>query len=211
MKNLLLITTCIVSTTTFAQKLSKDELQTAIAQETCTCINGKEVTRETYELDLGLCILDGINNHQKEVDKFYGKDVISNTSKMEELGRDVGFKMASECPEAFSILLEEELEDSEYLYDESEDEYSGDVALGVRGKVIEIKTDGFLKLKVREESGEITEFIILEPFEDSYLVRDRVLVLGDVIVVYYTEEELFDATLNKFMTFNVIGDIDKEE
>lgn len=216
MKNLLLIVTCLGSGLTFAQKLSKTELQEAIANETCACVAGQEVTRENYEMTLGFCILEGINNHEKDVERHYGKDLITDSERMEELGRDVGFKMAAECPEAFSILMDEENEETNDSYDGYEDnteyldDYSGEVALGARGKVIEIKNEGFLKLRIREESGKISEFIILEPFDDSYMVTDRVLVLGDVIVVYYSESELYDAGLNKFITYNVVGDIDKE-
>lgn len=220
MKLTLLTLTTILTIHSFGQKLSKNELQLTIAKETCDCIANKEVTRDTYEMSLGFCILEGIDRHEKDVEKYYGKDIISNHAKMEEIGRDIGFKMAGECPEAFSILLEDqETTEEEYLTDEyvgeegelTYDNYEEmDMGMSSYGKVIEIRPEGFLKLRIREESGKINEFIVLNEFDDSYLITDKVLVLSDVVTVNYYETVLYDVTLNKFISYKVVSGISKD-
>lgn len=220
MKLTLLTLSIFITLHSFGQKLSKNDLQMAIANETCDCIANKEVTKDTYEMSLGFCILEGIERHDKDVERHYGKDIISNHAKMEEIGRDIGFKMAGECPEAFSILLEEEESNTD---DYLKDDFSGvegdltydnyeemDLGMSSFGKVIEIRPEGFLKLRIREESGKINEFIVLNEFDDSYLITDKVLVLSDLVTVNYYETVLYDVNLNKFITYKVVSGISKD-
>ena len=75
----------LVGNITFAQKLTKDQLTDKLADKACDCVNKQEITKENFELTIGICLLEGINAFEKDVEKYYGKNVISNDEKMEEL------------------------------------------------------------------------------------------------------------------------------
>lgn len=224
MRNFLILFLISLSFGVNSQKLSKDKLLDKISDETCSCIGSKDITAENYKMTFGLCVLEAASNHQKDVDRHYGKDLMSARDKLEQMGMEVGFKMASSCPDAFSIfvdnpeILEEAIND--YEVDESVDlEYSEEDYLdipppedftGIEGNVVEIRSEGFLKLKVKEESGRISEFIVLDDFSNSYLITDKVLIPNDKVIVEYYEQEVFDVSLNKFFTYKVIIDISKK-
>ena len=199
MKKILLLLV-LVGNIAFAQKLTKEQLSEKLAEKACGCAEKQEITKENFELTIGICLLEGINAFEKDVEKHYGKDVISNDKKMEELGYDVGKKMGSKCPTIFKFMLDDE---EEVLPDESEE-------LSVSGKVSEIKTEQFITFVVKEASGKTNQFILLSNFDNAFLLTDKVLKATDEVDVTYYEMELYDAKLGKFVSYKIVTDIIKK-
>jgi hypothetical protein len=199
MKKILLLLV-LVGNIAFAQKLNKDQLSEKLAEKACGCAEKQEITKENFELTIGICLLEGINSFEKDVEKHYGKDVISNDKKMEELGYDVGKKMGSKCPTIFKFMLDEE---EEAAPDESEE-------LSVSGKVSEIKTDQFITFVVKEATGKTNQFILLSNFDNAFLLTDKVLKATDEVDVTYYEMGLYDAKLGKFVSYKIVTDIIKK-
>ena len=199
MKKILLLLV-LVGNIAFAQKLTKDQLSEKLAEKAWGCAGKQEITKENFELTIGICLLEGINAFEKDVEKHYGKDVISNDKKMEELGYDVGKKMGSKCPTIFKFMLDEE---EEAAPDESEE-------LSVSGKVSEIKTEQFITFVVKEATGKTNQFILLSNFDNAFLLTDKVLKATDEVDVTYYEMELYDAKLGKFVSYKIVTDIIKK-
>lgn len=199
MKKILLLLV-LVGNIAFAQKLTKEQLSEKLAEKACGCAEKQEITKENFELTIGICLLEGINAFEKDVEKHYGKDVISNDKKMEELGYDVGKKMGSKCPTIFKFMLDDE---EEVALDESEE-------LSVSGKVSEIKTEQFITFVVKEASGKTNQFILLSNFDNAFLLTDKVLKATDEVDVTYYEMELYDAKLGKFVSYKIVTDIIKK-
>ena len=197
MKKLLLLL-LLTSSSIFAQKLTKEQLSEKLADKACDCAGKQEITKENFELTIGICLLEGI--YEKDVERHYGKDVISNDKKMEELGYDVGKKMGSKCPTIFKFMLDDE---EEVAPDESEE-------LSVSGKVSEIKTEQFITFVVKEASGKTNQFILLSNFDNAFLLTDKVLKATDEVDVTYYEMELYDAKLGKFVSYKIVTDIIKK-
>ncbi|WP_333809013.1 hypothetical protein [Flavobacterium sp.] len=193
----ILILLVLVGNITFAQKLTKEQLADKLADKACACATKQEITKDNFELTIGICLLEGINAYEKDVEKHYGKDVISNDKKMEELGYDVGKKMGMKCPTVFKFMLEEE-------------DQSVTNELTLSGKVYDIKFEQFLTFIVKEESGKINQFILLSYFDNAFLLTDKVLKTADNIEVTYYEMELFDAKLGKFVSYKIVTDIIKK-
>jgi hypothetical protein len=200
MKKLLLLL-LLTSSSIFAQKLSKEELAEKLADKACECVGKQEINKENFELTVGICLLEGINSYEKDVEKHYGKDIISNEKKMEELGYDVGRKMGLKCPSVFKFLLGD---------DSGSDEDESDSDLFITGKLSSINFDQFLTFVVKEDSGKNNQFILLSSFENSFLLTDKVLKVSDAVDVYYYEMELFDAKLGKFVAYKIVIDIIKK-
>ena len=183
MKKLLLLFV-IFGNVAFAQKLTKDELSEKLAEKACACAEKQEITKENFELTIGICLLEGINAFEKDVEKHYGKDIITNSEKMEELGYEVGKRMGLKCPTVFQFMIDEESAGGEEDFETEE--------LSVSGKVSEIKSDQFISFVVKEDSGKNNPFILLSNFDNSYLLTDKVLKVSDAVDVFYYELELFD-------------------
>ena len=191
----------LVGNITFAQKLTKDQLTDKLADKACDCVNKQEITKENFELTIGICLLEGINAFEKDVEKYYGKNVISNDEKMEELGTNIGAKMGLKCPTVFKFMLDEEADEA--VADEAED-------LILSGKISEIKSEQFLTFVVKEDSGKNNQFILLSSFDNAFLLTDKVLKATDAVDVVYYEMELFDAKLGKFVSYKIVTDIIKK-
>lgn len=183
-----------------AQKLTKDQLSDKLAEKACACAGKQEITKENFELTIGICLLEGINAYEKDVEKHFGKDVISNDKKMEELGYEVGKRMGMKCPTVFKFMMEDEEEVVEDVMDD----------LTLSGKVSEIKSDQFMTFVVKEDSGKNNQFILLSSFDNAFLLTDKVLKVTDNVEVTYYEMELFDAKLGKFVAYKIVTDIIKK-
>ena len=202
MKKFILLVLVIASSTVFAQKLSKEELAVKMSEKSCECINKEEISKDNFELTLGLCIIEAINAFEKDVDRHYGKDVINNEKKMEELGYDVGKEMAKTCPTVFKFMFDDDSENQEVV-EETPDEM-------ITGQLTELKSEQFLTFSVKEDSGKMNHFIMLSSFENSFLLTDKVVKVNDAVEVYYYELELYDAKLSKFISYKVVTDIIKK-
>lgn len=202
MKKNILIVLLIASTSVFAQKLTKEELTVKMADKSCECATKEKISKDNFEMTLGLCIIEAINSFEKDVDRYYGKDVINNEKKMEELGYDVGKEMAKTCPTIFKFMFDDDSKTQETV-EEAPDEM-------LQGRITEIKLEQFLTFSVKEDSGRMNHFILLSSFENSYLLTDKVLKVNDLIEVYYYELELYDAKLSKFISYKVVTDIIKK-
>ena len=101
MKKLLLLV-LLTSSSIFAQKLTKEQLTDKMSDVGCECASKQEITKDNMELTLGLCILEAMNKYEKDVEKHYGKNVITDDKKMEQLGYDIGLKMGTIFPELVS-------------------------------------------------------------------------------------------------------------
>ncbi|VXB62469.1 conserved hypothetical protein [Flavobacterium sp. 9AF] len=199
MKRKLFILLIIFSITPlFSQKLTKDELKTKLAELTCKCSEDKELTKDNYELALGLCILEAVNKHQADVEKHYGKDYIS---KIEQIGGDVGEKVAVVCPNLLMQLIDhtgsDDTEDVTYQDEE------------IEGSFVNTNIEGFLFLNLKETSGKSHQFVLINNFDNSYLIVDKLLKANDKIKVYYFLAELYNAKTNKYESFKIISDIQK--
>jgi hypothetical protein len=202
MKTNIAILLLLFSSAVFSQKLSKQELGIKLAEKSCECANKEEISKDNFEMTLGLCIIESIKAYEKDVDKYYGKDVISNEKKMEELGYDVGKEMAKTCPTVFKYMFSDDVTD-EAVAEEEPDAI-------ILGKLTEVKSEQFLTFSIKEETGKMNHFILLSSFENSFLLTDKVLKINDTIEVSYYELELYDAKLAKFVSYKVVTDIIKK-
>ena len=203
MKKILLLLV-LVGNVAFAQKLTKDQLSEKLAEKACGCAEKQEITKDNFELTIGICLLEGINSYEKDVEKHYGKNVITDDKKMEQLGYDIGLKMGTKCPTVFKFMMDDSDDsgDEEYIEDEPD--------AMISGKLTEIKSEQFLTFSVKEASGKMNQFILLSGFDNAFLLTDKVLKTNDALEVYYYELELFDAKLAKFVTYKVVTDIIKK-
>ena len=154
-------------------------------------------------------MLEAINVNKTEVLKIYNKKNI-DSELIEKVGEDIGEEMLDICPETMEILLndkelmDEIAEDNDIDFNSEEDKN-----LNISGSFTETNVDGYLYVVVKENSGRINQFVILQNFENVFLITDKVLKHNDSVIVTYYEAELYDPKLNKFITLKVATDIVK--
>ena len=121
MKKLLLLV-LLTSSSIFAQKLTKEQLTDKMSDVGCECASKQEITKDNMELTLGLCILEAMNKYEKDVEKHYGNNVITDDKKMEQLGYDIGLKMGTKCPTVFKFMMDDSDDsgDEEYVEEASD-------------------------------------------------------------------------------------------
>ncbi|MCU0383818.1 MAG: hypothetical protein MUF68_07095 [Cyclobacteriaceae bacterium] len=170
---LLVAALTLMAANTFAQ----DEMYNTVAQETCLCINQKNVlskSRKEIEMALGLCIFESINKHKIDVD-------ISDESAMEAYGQKIGIRMAGICPEVFQAFVTEEATPAPTT-----------PTLKVSGKIKAIEEGTLLTFVLREDSGKEHKLVWYGYFagSDEYKENPKLLI-GKQVTFSYKEVETF--------------------
>lgn len=187
----------------FISANSQDILE-IVAKEVCSCTNAKssdlkKANPSQLQMELGLCIMTSYSAHEKDITEKYG-NVMEADDAMEKLGRDVGLKMVSSCPDVLMAIAESSSEQEV----SEEDEY-----LTVEGKIVEIKSEQFLTVSVRDKSGRTHQMMVLTFFEDSNLLTENKLKKNDSVSVDYWEQEFYDVKAKDFRYYKVIQGIKK--
>ena len=202
MKKLFLLLVLIIANQSFSQ-----DVMDKITNETCECIKSKNLDLEKVEtnelhVQLGLCMMQAYSNHKEKLPK--NKRVeLDNDEQMEKFGQEIGMKMINYCPDILLAIGKNENK-------KNEDNIVEDVlSLSSTGVLIERKTDGFLTIRIKEESGRINDFILVKNFDNAFLISDDVLKINSKVKIEFYYEDIFDPKLNKFVNSKVILDIQK--
>lgn len=188
----------------FCLNAKSQDILDVLTKEVCTCVNEKmktlkDGTAEQRQMQLGLCIVSSYSSHEKEVTAKYG-DIMETEGAMQKLGSDVGMKMAGICPDVLMMFADMEADEAEV------EEIP---ALSLEGKIVEIKSEQFLTVVVKDNSGRNHTLLVLTFFEDSNLLIENKLKKNDKVSVEYWEQEFYDPKAKDFRNYKVIQGIKK--
>jgi hypothetical protein len=178
------------------------DVKEVIAKETCECIAKFDIdsmTSSDLELKYGLCMLESYNNYIGEFAENEKLDFLNNV-QMVKFGEEIAVKMLIFCPD-FILKLGESYDSSEKV-EETEPVIKG-VYYGS-----EIET--FYTIFIKQSNGETTELVVLDYFDNVYLITDKLINNNEKLEVSYYEADLFDAKLNKFISAKIVTDIIKK-
>lgn len=202
MKKIFLILVVLCSSISYSQ-----DAYDIVGKETCECLNKNKVdyskmNKKDMQTQVGICMIQSYSTHLSE---FKPEDKISFDDEvgLKNLGEKVAMKMMVSCPE---IILEMgkrsvEEDDSTEVAKES---------LFIEGEVIEIKTEQFITLQVKDKNGRNFSFLLLDYFETASLLTNNEINKKDNVKVSYTEIELFDPKNKEFRYFKIITDLEKK-
>ena len=199
MRQIILFLFLVINVTVFSQ-----DIKEKIAEETCGCVSKLDIdsmNSSDLELKFGLCMLDAYNTHIDEFPESERLDFGDN-AQMEKFGEEIALKMLVSCPD-FILKLGEG-------YNVSGNENAEEKDSVIKGIFSGSKADTFYTIIVKESTGKTTELIILDYFENVYLITDKLIKNNQEIEVYYYETELFDVKLNKFVPTKIVTDIIKK-
>jgi len=199
MKKILL---AFVFTMFFLNANSQDILET-VAKEVCSCVTAKseqlkDLSAEKLQMELGVCIVSSYSLHEKELIAKYG-DVLKGEGNMEKFGRDIGFKMVTVCPDILMSIAGDDVPELEESTEVSE----------LQGQIVEIKSEQFLNVVVKDASGRSHSLLVLTFFEGANLLTENKLKKNDKVSVEYWEQEFYDVKAKDFRYYKVIQGIKK--
>lgn len=186
----------------FLNANSQDVLET-VAKEVCSCVTAKQgqlkdLSAEKLQMELGICIVSSYSSHEKDLTAKYG-DVIGGEGVMEKLGRDIGFKMITVCPDVMMSIAGDDIPELEESTEVSE----------LQGQIVEIKSEQFLSIVIKDTSGRTHTLLMLTFFEGSNLLIENKLKKNDKVSVEYWEQEFYDVKAKDFRYYKVIQSIKK--
>lgn len=174
-----------------------------IAETTCECFDKLPDTLsiEQYKMKLGLCLLEAASPYQKQLKKDYKINFDKIETQGEELGRIIGLKMATTCPDALLKLMGKAGEISD-----SEEETSENV---VTGQITQISDDSFVIFSVKDEKGKISKFYWFTFIESNVELSNIYKTLTDKkVFITFTTQEFFDTKLGEYRNFKIIQKLD---
>jgi hypothetical protein len=189
---------------TYSQQLTKSEFITQISSKTCNCLEEKKENISNLEVEIGICMLSSLNEHMDDFIYYYGEIAFTDDKIMYNFGVEIGMKMVTICPNFFMDNLDSMIEISNN--DKSESNYNV-----FEGKVLEINSNQqIFSFTVKDKTGTIVTFIILENFESSDLILDGFITEKQKIEVEYYQKEIYDSKNKEFTFFNIVSHITKK-
>jgi len=198
MKKLLLALVCAL----FYLNANSQDLMDTVAKEVCSCATEKadqlkESASDKVQMELGVCILKSYSNHEKELTAKYG-NVMEAEGLMEKLGSDIGLKMASTCPDVIMLIA-----GSSFGEEETQ------AVSTIEGQIVDLKSEQFLTVNVKDTSGRTHSLLLLTFFEGSDILIENKLKKNDKVSIEYWEQEFYDIKAKDFRLYKVIQGIKK--
>jgi hypothetical protein len=197
--NFLITALVIISKVGFSQNYMDE-----IVLKACECSNTISDTLESerFNMELGLCMLNAATPYKKQLNKDYKIDLNKIDTQGEQLGRIIGLKMASVCPNilmkmANRVKKKEANKISESIYE---------------GEIVNIDDNKFVEFSVKDEFGKISKFHWLTFIESNVeLSNNYKTLLHKSVQIAFLTQEFFDARVAEYRTINIIQKLEIKE
>jgi len=171
-----------------------------ITNESCECLSEIKETndKERFNMQLGLCIIEAASPYKAQLKADHKIDLDKIETNGKKLGELIGFRMASVCPDqilrATQGEVQEEEIDNEFYY--------------TTGSVVKIEKEQFVIISIKDDTGKTSKYYWLTYVASEIdLPNEYNSLVGKNIEVYYTIDDLFDARIDEYKSFNVIEEI----
>jgi hypothetical protein len=179
-----------------AQQADNDYMA-KLAQEACTCLSviPDSLDVESLNMKLGLCMLEKAQPYEKQLKKDYGINFDKIDEDGEKLGRLIGIKMVSYCPDAVIKLSQRNQPASATPQGEQQ----------ISGQLIKIEEEPFVQFHLRDANGKVVRFYWLT-FVESHLdmLEDYKSLLTQTLSFKYVVQEFFDPRVGEYRNFNIL-------
>ena len=167
-----------------------------IAQDFCDEFDKikDKITKDNFEMELGLILMPILNRHETDIKKYWGYDK-NQTENLEKIGRKVGELGAINCA-SFRTFIGEKIK---ALSNEEPETKTAS------GKLIKIEGQPFTYLLIQAPNGKTEKIWWMEYFEGAdKLAVDTKLFLNRTVQVEYKETEVFDSVSKEYKTIKVV-------
>ena len=181
--------------TCHAQKYLDD-----ITNKSCECMNKIDTTKSLdFSMSAGACMIDASLPYKKQLLKDFQLDLDQIENEGERLGKIIGLKMISVCPEKL-IAITKKLKSEEKITPVDE------IA---NGTVVKIEDDLFVILYLKDESGKTSKFFWLTIIHSGIdLMNNYKTLLNQNVKITFQNKEYFDPKIKEYRNFAVIKSIE---
>jgi len=186
----------------FSTNLKAQDYLDKIVEQACDCVGklSEDLGTEGFTMQAGLCMIQAAEPYSKKLMKDYDIDLSKADVEGEALGRLLGLKMITACPEVI-MRLAELANDSEEEF-EAVDEYE---FLSSSGLITEIIEEPFVVFTMKEESGKVVKMYWLTFVDSEFAMMSQYsALLGRKVTIEYSEVEIFDPRLKEYRNINII-------
>ncbi len=183
----------------FNKGFSQDFMD-VIVKKSCDCLEHISDTLKTeqFNMELGLCMIDASMPYKKQIKKSFDIDLDNISTEGEKLGRLIGMKMATVCPNALIKMSRKAKGQPESTNTEQTS----------TGTVTKIENDFFVVISLKDESGKVTRYYWLTFVESQLdLVNSYSTLIGKSLSISYESSEFFDPKLLEYRQFFIIKSI----
>ncbi|MES2776170.1 MAG: hypothetical protein V4722_18475 [Bacteroidota bacterium] len=179
-----------------------------VSKATCDCMTkqkDKIKTQADAERIISVCMMqtagDNLTALQKEL-KIKTMDMAGG----KKLGQAVGIKLASDCPVFMEKMMQIQGGGVETPTDNSK--LTATEKSNFMGEIVQVETDGYLYVHIKNEAGRITKFLWLEYFKgsDPYKANPQLLV-GKKVEIQWQQIEIYNAKLNDYVDAKEIREL----
>lgn len=201
MKYLLLFS--LISSTLF---VNAQDFMDKITQKSCECLDNidENLEKSQFNMELGVCMIEASMPYKKQLKKEYKIDLERIETSGEDLGRLIGVKMATACPNSLLRMVNKSQGDEEVS--------AGDEESVINGKVTAINAEKFVEFTIEDNDGKQTVcywFSFVE--SDINLINQYNLLKNKQVRVSVVSQEMFDARINEYRMVNVIKELQIED
>ncbi|MBQ0768867.1 MAG: hypothetical protein KBT58_06215 [Bizionia sp.] len=191
---------CLFFQTTFAQE---DDYMQKITQKACECVSDLSGTENISSEELGLCMLGEAVKYKEQLLRDHNINMMNIDMEGEELGRLIGLRMISECPDVMMKMVAmgeddtEEFEETLYV---------------AEGKIKAISKEEFIVFSLKTDDGRTSKFYWLTFIQsDTDLQNNYEKLKGKKVTIEYDIYEFYDTKLQDYRNYNIIESINTVE
>jgi hypothetical protein len=187
-----------------AKPVFSQDYMNEIAIKSCECLNTISDTLDTerFNLELGLCMIEAAAPYKKRLKKDYRIDFNKIDEHGADLGRIIGLRMASVCPDAVVKLANRTNDTEAALLAENLFE----------GQIVGIDDSKFVEFSIKDAQGKIWKFYWFTFIESGIeLTNNYQSLMEQYVQITYTTQDLFDARIQEYRNFNVIQKLELKD
>lgn len=195
MKNLIILLSCF-----FSVGLSAQEYLDKIAQQTCECSKkmNDTISQERLYMELGVCMIKASEPYKKQLKKDYNINLENIDAEGEALGKVIGIRMASICPD---LLIKISEQADKKKSDNDQETFTG--------RVTKIEKDFFTIFTVNYEGKSLKFYWLTNAESNVELINQYTQLFDKDVKVKYRVNLLFDPKIGDYRNFNIIERIDQ--
>ena len=176
------------------------EYMDKIVNQACECVSEieEQPSQESLNMKLGLCILEVAGDYQEELLRDYQIDFENIDLDGEKLGRIIGVKMVSVCPQVFERLATPQGD-----ADEPE-------VLSASGVVSKVEKGTFIIIHLNENGQTRKYYWITEVDSNIDLTQEFETLKDKKVEIFSNPIDVFDPRIQEYRTIYVITSLEVE-
>jgi hypothetical protein len=156
----------------------------------------KASSMDELQTELGMAMMPLFVKYEEQLKEVYGISDFTNADDMEKVGREIGMKLASDCPIFLKFITQ----------------FQGIKPGNTPKKNSSTITGNFIKLvsgdisyfQIKDKTGKIEKIWWMEYFEGADALTNNIkLLLNKKVMVTYTEREIYNASIKDYMKVKV--------